>query len=296
MNKTASSYDRLIERFVAWAKDEANIRAAVVIGSRARADHPADEWADLDLLILANDPKPLVEKDDWLGGMGTPWITFVERIPGDGGFERRVLFEGGLDVDFAPLPADEMRRMAGRPLPPIMADIIRRGVRFILDKDGFETMVRAARTDPASVESPGKDEFLNLVNDFWYHTVWTAKHLRRGELWLAHSCCDMYLKELLRRMMEWHARAARGGAVDTWMRGRFLEEWAGPEAAAALPFVFARHDPEDVWRALRATMDLFTVLAVETAGALGHPYPSVGEEKARSLVEGMFSKRTTHDQ
>jgi aminoglycoside 6-adenylyltransferase len=40
---SAQDYDRITERFVEWARAEDAIRAAVVIGSRAREDHPADE-------------------------------------------------------------------------------------------------------------------------------------------------------------------------------------------------------------------------------------------------------------
>ncbi len=58
MNIVAIAYEHLIDRFIRWAQTEDNIRAAVVIGSRARVDHPADEWSDLDLIILADDPEP----------------------------------------------------------------------------------------------------------------------------------------------------------------------------------------------------------------------------------------------
>jgi hypothetical protein len=34
--------------------------------------------------------------------------------------------------------------------------------------------------------SPAQSEFLDLVNDLWYHAVWTAKELRRGEMWTAN--------------------------------------------------------------------------------------------------------------
>lgn len=85
------------------------MRAAFVIGSRARADHPADEWSDLDIVILADDPTPYVESAGWLQHIGVPWLTFVERTPDGKGYERRVLFEGGLDVGFAPDPVAEFR-------------------------------------------------------------------------------------------------------------------------------------------------------------------------------------------
>jgi aminoglycoside 6-adenylyltransferase len=92
-------------------------------------------------------------------------------------------------------------------------------------------------------------------------------------------------------MMEWHAHASRAEEVDTWMRGRFLEEWADGRAVDSLPSAFAHYDEADTWRALMATIELFRWLAVETADALGYPYPSFGEERATELVQKMFSGR-----
>jgi aminoglycoside 6-adenylyltransferase len=96
MGAFTTGYDRLIERFVAWAGSVENVRAAFVIGSRARSDHPADEWADLDVFLLARDPRPYLAGADWLCEIGTPWLTFLERTPEGNAYERRVLFEGGV--------------------------------------------------------------------------------------------------------------------------------------------------------------------------------------------------------
>jgi aminoglycoside 6-adenylyltransferase len=181
--------------------------------------------------------------------------------------------------------------MLDQGLVPDIADIVHRGVRVLVDKEGISERLEGIEIEPPPPAPPAESEFLNLVNDFWYHTVWSGKHLRRGELWWAKSCCDSYLKHLLRQMMEWHTHASRDDEVDTWMRGRFLEEWADSRAVDALPSVFAHYDEADVWRALMATMRLFRWLAVETADALGYPYPSFGEERATELVQGMFSGR-----
>jgi aminoglycoside 6-adenylyltransferase len=292
MDEMAAAYEQLIQRFVQWAQTEDNIRAAVVIGSRARLDHPADEWSDLDVLVFASDPEPYWVTSNWLHHVGNPWLTFIEPTPDGSGFERRVLFEGGLDVDFVPGPVTDLQAMLDQGFPPDIADMIHRGVRFLVDKDGFSERLQGIKIDSPSYFLPTESEFLNLVNDFWYHTVWTGKHLRRGELWWAKSCCDGYLKHLLRQMLEWHTRVSKGEGIDIWMRGRFLEEWADARAVKSLPVVFAHYDEEDVWRALMATMELFRWLAVETADLLGYSYPSFGEEHAATLVQGLFSGRT----
>jgi len=288
MNTVTIAYEQLIDRFIRWAQTEDNIRAALVIGSRARTDHPADEWSDLDVIILADDPEPYWATADWLHNVGVPWLTFVEPLHDGRGFERRVLFEGGLDVDFVPSPITFFRQMMDTGLLPDVADLLHRGVRFLVDKEGFAERLAEIPLTLSPYQPPTEAEFLNLVHDFWYHTVWTAKKLRRGELWTAKFCCDGYLKQLLRRMLEWHTRARQGASVDTWMSGRFLEEWADTRAVAALPAIFAHYADPDVWRALQATMELFRWLALETAEALGYTYSSSGEARATEIVEKSF--------
>jgi len=283
-----SGYERLVDRLVAWAGRDANVRAVLAIGSRARADRPADEWADLDLILVARDPTLYLASADWLSEIGTPWLTFLERTPEGVAYERRVLFEGGLDVDLIPKSLTWFEQMLQEDLPPLEPDLLRRGALVLVDKDGLAARLAAAESAQSAVAPPTEREFAEAVADFTYHTVWTAKKLRRGELWWAKSCCDSYLKGLLLRMIEWHARA---GGAEARGRGRFLEEWADPRVLAALPSTFARYDAEDVWRALRATMDLYRWLAVETAEQLDYAYPSSGAGHAAHLVGRLFTQR-----
>jgi aminoglycoside 6-adenylyltransferase len=134
-------------------------------------------------------------------------------------------------------------------------------------------------------QQPSETVFLNAVNDFWYHTVWTAKHLRRGELWWAKSGCDDHLKGLLRQVLEWHTHAMHSSASDTWMRGRFLEEWADPRAVKELAKTFAHYDKRDITLALVKTMDLFRWLSKETADQWKYSYPVQGADTAAGFVE-----------
>jgi aminoglycoside 6-adenylyltransferase len=284
-----AGYERLIGRLVAWAGREENVRVVFAIGSRARADRPADEWADLDLILVARDPTPYLAGAGWLDEIGTPWLTFLERTPEGIAYERRVLFEGGLDVDLIPRSLASFEQMLQEGLPQLEATMLRGGVLVLVDKEDLAARLAAAGSAQPGAAPPTELDFAEAVNDFAYHTVWTAKKLRRGELWWAKSCCDRYLKDLLLRMIEWHARA---GSAKARGRGRFLEEWADPRVLAALPDAFASYDSEDVWRALFATMDLYRWLAVETATQLGYPYPSPGVDRAAALVRRLFSQRT----
>ncbi len=297
-SRTAAGYERIIAKFLTWAEGRPDVRAAVVVGSRARTDHPADDWADLDVVVFASDPSRYVDDAGWANAMGVPWITFVEPTAAGDSRERRVLFEKGFDVDFAFFPAALLDEMATGGMPDPFADAIRRGVRILIDREGAFAAATARVTSAPRGETPSASEFHALVSDFWYHAVWTAKHLRRGELWWAKGTCDQYMKELLRRMMEWHARSVHGPGHDTWMRGRFLEEWTDPRAREALAYAFAHYDEADTWRALLATMSLFRWLARETSTTLGYPYPADEDRHAsqlvRSLDRGTRSPKRAH--
>ncbi len=284
-------YDQLLASFLTWAESEPGIRAAVMFGSRARTTHPADEWADLDLIVMAHDPKRYLADAGWVDRIGEAWLTFVEPS-GDGrALERRVLFDGGRDVDFTFVPLSLIQQELQGQIAADLADMFHRGYRIVLDKDAVLPRWVAALPARQLPGPPTEAEFLNVVNDFWYHGVWSAKHLRRGELWWGKGGCDDHMKYLLRQMLEWHARATQGAAHDTWMRGRFLEEWADPRALGQLSGAFAHYDAADIWRALFVTMDLFRWLSIETARRWQYAYPQAGMERATELVHAIKEAR-----
>ncbi len=299
MDQVARAYEHLIGKFIDWASDEHDIRAAVVIGSRARGDHPADEWADLDVVVLTEHPERLLAQTDWIINIGVPVLTFIEPTASGGEQERRVLFEGGLDVDFAIIPCDKVQHLletanTSGDLALVMAAALGRGMRLLLDKDALIDRLNRllAYVQPPPPSAPTQQMFLQTVNDFWYHSVWTAKHLRRGELWWAKTGCDGSLKYSLRQMLEWHARATRGAHYNTWFNGRFLEQWADPRALEQLPMAFAHYDEDDIWQALFATMNIFRWLSTETAARLEYSYPAAADAYATRLVRDLFSGRS----
>jgi aminoglycoside 6-adenylyltransferase len=289
-SNTDRLYEQLVERFVRWAETCSDIRAAVIIGSRARVDHPADEWADLDIMVITTDPERYISTSDWIENVGNPLITFVEPTSGGDDMERRVLFEGMLDVDFAIIPKRRAQQLQQGEVPPEflvqISNVFGRGMRVILDKDGMGAELRKiiSSTETPTPRPPTQHEFLKVVNDFIYHAVFTAKHLRRGELWWTVTCLDCHMQWLLLRMMEWHARAIHGWDYDTWFRGRFLEEWAPSQTLEGLRGAFAHYDEEDVKRALLALMDLFRWLAMETAEKLSYSYPTKSDEQVTKWI------------
>jgi len=246
-----------------WARDRADVRAAIVVGSQARVQAPADRWSDLDALLFVDEPRRLAEDTSWVEEFGVPVLTFLEPTAFGDRVERRVLYENGEDVDFPLLEASGWRELAAS---PEATALVARGYRFLYDDLGMEGALELPAPDREGL--PSGAAFTELASDFWYHALWTAKKLRRGEVFIALECLDGYLKVRLVTLIEWHARSV-DPAVDTWHGGRFLERWADPGALTALEKAFAHYDVRDVARALWETIDLWQGLEEETASRLG---------------------------
>lgn len=60
---------------------------------------------------------------------------------------------------------------------------------------------------------PGEAELDQLCDDLWYHGLWTAKKLRRGELWTALECLDTYLRYRLAATFSGYDETSIGRAL-----------------------------------------------------------------------------------
>jgi len=281
-----STYEQLEQAIIAWAHTRPDMRAGIVIGSRARTDHPADQWSDLDLLLFTTAPDAYTTDPAWLEQIGQVWVPLFN-VTGRGDPEWLVLFDGGLKADFVFAAASASLQQAIDSSPYHF--VFQRGVRVLFDKDGPHTPLTLPK--PPSQPPPTPDEFLAAVHGFLMQAGRAARLLRRGELWPAKMSCDGDLKQRLLEMIAWHVRVNRGPTRDAWHEGRFLEEWADPRAVAALPDTFGTYDREDLWRALFASLTLFRWLALETAEQLGYSYPVQADQRVttwlRSLEPGV---------
>ena len=279
--------DSLLNRIVSWAQTDGGVQACLLLGSRARSDRPADEWSDTDLILVLDDPDGFLADPAWPSRFGSVAITFLEETMLSLR-ERRVLYADGTDLDVLPMTPEQMaHHLDDR--HALLA--LGRGHRVLVDKIGVfagldDRIARAQTTAASRPGTPAPAEFSNLVNDFWYHAVWTARKLRRGEMWVALSCLDSHMKRLLLRVIEWRADLV-GASADHWFEGRFLEQWAESSTLASLRDAFAHYDPADVARALDVTMELFGRLANDLAVRLELPYPAEADAAARRLVAAL---------
>jgi aminoglycoside 6-adenylyltransferase len=241
--------EAFLDQIPGWAGTRADVHAVVLVGSHARIEAPADEFSDLDVVLFVDDPAPYIESAEWVEAFGRPLLTFLEPTATGGQLERRVLYDSGQDVDFALVP---VAVVSGLLDDAATTSVIVRGYRVLYDELGLETRLADA------VHRTTEPDLAQLTHDFWYHVLWAAKKLRRGETYVAKQACDCYLKALVVELLKVGADRQR-----VWHDGRFLERWAPPDALAELRETYATYDAPSVAHALRATADMFARLERE---------------------------------
>lgn len=281
MNNTTNTTDKYHEikrRLLLLAEKRTEIKAVVAIGSSTRSDVPADEYSDLDLIIATDDTAA------WLYGnlpaeLGDVKISFVEPTLG-GGMERRVLYDGWLDVDMIVFTSEQFLNAVN---DGTANWVMNRGYAVLHDRIGAAKLLKQKITLEILKPDFSEGEFQNLANNFYFHTVWAAKKLLRGELWSAKMCLDSYLKNLLLKVLEVHATTKNH--ADVWHGGRFLDRWADEETCAELKNCFAHYDKTDMKNALKSTHRLFARIATETAALKNFAYSSEAEKFSNEFLK-----------
>lgn len=265
-----------------WAASRDDIRAALVVGSLARTDnHPADEFSDLDLVLYTTEPM-LYHTPDALPPLAGTTLHIRRETWPDGSREYMILLatEAGLTkLDLAFPRVERLAQMAANGLEAPYD----RGYIVWLDKDGL-----AARLPPPDAAQPftalpTQAEFNEVVGEFFYDALATAKQIRRGNLWLAQSQ-DGRCKRHLLVMLEWKTRLDRPG-VDVWHDGRFMHEWLDAEMWQAIPGTFGALDAGSMLHALKHTITLFRQAAQAVAAALQYDYPPVDAAVSAVIME-----------
>jgi aminoglycoside 6-adenylyltransferase len=270
----------LRDRIEVWLPTQPWIEAAALFGSTEHAQHPADDWSDLDVLLVVRDPAAVIEDDAWPAGVGEAWISLVHEAPIPGVQVRQVVYAPGHDVDWIVV---DRATVEGIP-PEAWDEVAGNGSRVVVDRDGWLQRQVARARPTVGLPTPDEATFTWTVDDFLYQVVWTTKRLCRGELWRAKDDIDRYEKAHLLTVIGWQAMVRRPG-VTVRPEGRGMDGWIVPATAEALPTTFAAWDPVDMGRATLATLDLFGRVARDVAQAHGWAYPEERHAVVHAWVE-----------
>lgn len=283
-----TSYAELEERLRSWALAQPEILAVVIVGSRARHDHPADRWSDLDLVAFISGLSNELTQINFPNAFGSTLLSVLDRT-GHSDPEWLIVYEDGLKLDivFVVVPQDHASSSnlqqwidAGP-----YRSVFRRGVRLLIDKSETPTekLISHAPAQPLSL--PDETELDKALQKIFLDCMRSAKYLARNECWRAQQVCDCVLKQQLLVLLEWQSQTNSATRLDVWHDGRYLSEWVDPETLARLPATYGGFDQYRLGPAILSTFDLSSQIAQQIAGSLGVSYPIERETRTRALLQ-----------
>lgn len=133
--------ERLLAHVAQWARDQEDLVAVAMVGSRARGGARSD--SDLDLVFLSRHPRRYLEAEDWAQELGAGAVQATARR----GVltEQRLRLASGLELDIG---IGTPRWASRNPLDPGTARVVAEGLRIIHDPKGLLARLRDAVSPP----------------------------------------------------------------------------------------------------------------------------------------------------
>ena len=274
------------ENILKWAYEHDDIRLVIVVGSRARSEHPGSELSDLDLLIFTDNQECYLSSQDWIARFGT--VLFVEKAISPGPRqepELMVLYDNFQGVDFVLLPAGVIQQMNPEQALP---EIFLRGFEVWVDKDDVTALLTsladAQKQNIFRPKKPSQEEFTHVIRSFLFCAYYIGRVLYQNDLWIA-KIREHDLRGDLLKMMEWHARSKHDWSLDVWHTGKYIETWAEKPVLVRLPKIFAGYEKVPSQIALEECVQLFETMVYEVAEAGDYSLDAIVFEKTKLFLE-----------
>jgi hypothetical protein len=273
--------EELEARILSWAQSQPDVEALIQIGSRAQSGAEVDAWSDWDYHLVVRDPARY-RNVIWLEDIAPSWSAHLEQTE-RGVAKLSAVFFGGMEVDFVPLTAWQMKLVywaMGHPAArwvypkPLIKGIyntrliVLPGYRVLIGGLAWKKRLAALRTIwPEKVFT--SDQFHEILSGFWRHAVWVHKKIMRGE---TRAALQWYHAELTNRRLDLLAEEARLAGRPARPEARKAEKWLDARRVEQTD-IETSPDQRVLARALLAEIALFEDVSRSVAQTRGFKLP-----------------------
>lgn len=282
---TLPSEAEVLEKVVAWAEAQDDIRTVIITSSRARPGGPVDLLSDYDIVLAVTDTARFTRDRAWINDYGRLMVLWGDQsqMYGLPTHFRGAIYADYVKIDWGIWPVAMLERIAAEPRLPDELDV---GYRVLLDKDG-----RTAGWQPPSYRAhiparPTESEYLAVVEEFWWISTYVAKSLWRDELAFARFCLDQDMRlGVMRKMLEWRIEIDHDWSVKPGVLGRGLKKMLPRDIWEELEATYTGPELEENREALFRLGALFRRVARKVGSALGYAYPEAIDAEVMAYLE-----------
>ncbi|MFD1953083.1 aminoglycoside 6-adenylyltransferase [Paenibacillus thailandensis] len=267
---------RLIRDF---AKDNLNVRAVMMNGSRANPAVAKDIFQDYDIVYFVDSVQLFIDDQSWISEFGD--ILIMQTPDGMDNphaepfnkYAFLMLFKDGNRIDLTFFRTDQLDRYVHDSQTVIL-----------LDKDGLFDNVPSPSNRDYLPTPPSEMQFYNCCNEFWWVSTYVAKGLWRRQLPYAMRMYEGPVRDMLMRMIAWYIGVRTSFQVETGKEGKYFEQYLEASQWDSFVRTFSNGDYEQIWQALFEMGALFRDVALTVSEYFGYDYPIHEEEQVTSYL------------
>jgi len=270
----------MLDLILNFAKNDENIRAVVMNGSRVNANVKKDILQDFDIACLVKDVAPYIRNDRIPEYFGETVIVQepenMQDPPAEnsGHYAYLMQFMDGNRIDLSFYPLEQHENVLNDSLTILL-----------LDKDGMIKELPPSSDSDYLPKEPTEKQFQDCCNEFLWCSPYVAKALWRGELTYAKYMLDeVIIHEQLLKMLTWYFGIKTGFKKSPGKSGKYLKEDVEPDIWKELEKTYSDSNFENIWESLFEAGSLFRRLAKAVAQQFEFQYPQKDDENVSAFL------------
>jgi aminoglycoside 6-adenylyltransferase len=261
-----------------FAKNNENIRAVILNGSRANPNAPKDIFQDFDIACLVKDMNPCVRNANIPPYFGEILIlqepeNMGEASPEDAGsYGYLMQFMDGNRIDLSFHAPEKWKIVTGDSQSIVL-----------LDKDNALGELPPASDVDYWARKPTDKQFQDCCNEFWWMNPYVAKGLWRGEFTYAKWMMEV-VQEQLMDMLTWYFGIKTDFKKAPGKQGKYMRAYVEPDIWAELEKTYSDANVENNWESLFTAGSLFRRVAKVVAEQFGFQYPQQDDDNVSTFI------------
>ena len=251
-----------------FAKNDDNVRAVVMNGSRLNPHLKKDPFQDFDVVYLVRDVKPCTRNQEIVRYFGDIMILqtpedMIEPPPeNDGHYTYLMQFVDGTRIDLSFYSLDHVAARVADSLSLVL-----------LDKDQLLPELPPPSDRDYLPKKPTAKLFEDCCNEFWWVNPYVAKGLWREELTYARYMLDTVLRNEFMRMLTWYVGIQTDFQKSPGKLGKYIKNYIDHEMWVLLERTYADARSDHIWESLLMMGHLFRQIAKYIANYFHFTYP-----------------------
>lgn len=262
------------------AKNDENVRAVIMNGSRVNPNAKKDPFQDFDIIYFVRDVEPYKRNEAFIKPFGELMIMQLPEdmtdppAENDGHYTYLMQFLDGNRIDLSLCSLETINSMITDSLTVVL-----------LDKDHLIPELPPPGDRDYLPQKPTAKLFDDCCNEFWWVNPYAAKGLWRGELTYTKHMLDVYVREQLMKMLIWYFGIQTDFQKSPGKMGKYLEQYLDLEIWTLVKNTYADAQPEHIWDSLFAVGDLFRQIGRCVAEHFGFNYPEQDDRNVTSYLQ-----------